>query len=315
MVKDYSEDLRWRIIYHQHIHGSSAKTTSDALFVSLDCVYKIRRVYKQTGRVGKRPRPGPGRTLTRRQQHILKAMVNSKPECYLDEYQEWFREVTGKRLSISCMCQYILRLGFIRQKMNIIAYERQEHARAEQIQFTSQIFQGDVRFLDESSKDNRTSQRMYGRFRKGTRRRSTIGHFVRRHRVSVLVGIDINGVVGSRVVEGAFNTDTFNAAFEQEFLPSLGSFANREPRSIVVCDNCRIHNGFLAMVRAKGAIVHFLPPYSPDYMPVEEVFFVMKAWLRRNTDFNEQYPKIALYRALEEVTARHAEYFFQLCGY
>jgi hypothetical protein len=107
---------------------------------------------------------------------------------------------------------------------------------------------------------------MYGQFRKGTRRRSTIGHFVRRHHV--LVGIDINGVVGSRVVEEVFNTDMFNTAFEQEFLPFLGSFANREPRSIVVCDNCRIQNGFLAMVLAKGVIVHFLPPYFPDDMPV-----------------------------------------------
>ena len=69
------------------------------------------------------------------------------------------------------------------------------------------------------------------------------------------------------------------------------------------------------MVRGRGGIVHFLPPYSPDYMPVEQVFCVMKAWLRRNRDTAEQRPVAVLYDALEDITPDHAAYFFEACGY
>ena len=127
----------------------------------------------------------------------------------------------------------------------------------------------------------------------------------------------MEGVVASFVVNGAYTAELFKFAFRQAFLAHVGNFAAGEPRSIVICDNCAIHKNqqFKDMVRARGGIVHFLPPYSPDYMPVEQVFAVMKAWLRRNRDRAEQAPIAALYDALDAITADHAAYFFQACGY
>ena len=97
----------------------------------------------------------------------------------------------------------------------------------------------------------------YCYFAKETRRPSGLGHFISfTFQVSLLAGIDISSVVRSLVVNRAYNSELFNFAFRSFFLDSIGSFANHEPRSIVVVDNCTIHNeDLIQMVRGKGGVV------------------------------------------------------------
>ena len=54
------------------------------------------------------------------------------------------------------------------------------------------------------------------------------------------------------------------------------------PHSVVVLDNCSIHHvpGVVEMIQEVGALVHFLPPYSPDYNPIEEAFLKVKVNLK-----------------------------------
>ena len=52
------------------------------------------------------------------QQQVLGTMVHSKPDLYLDECCDWFKEVTGNTISVKTMCIYLLRLGFTRRKVN-----------------------------------------------------------------------------------------------------------------------------------------------------------------------------------------------------
>ena len=56
---------------------------------------------------------------TDRENRILEAMIRSKPELYIDEYQDWFQTVTGTQISIATMCRSILRLGFTYKKVNL----------------------------------------------------------------------------------------------------------------------------------------------------------------------------------------------------
>ena len=58
------EDLRWRVIYHQHLYGSSKKETADCLFTSTAFVSKIRRLYRRYGDVSRQRRRGRQRILT-----------------------------------------------------------------------------------------------------------------------------------------------------------------------------------------------------------------------------------------------------------
>jgi len=62
----------------------------------------------------------------------------------------------------------------------------------------------------------------------------------------------------------------------------LMSFDGKNPHSVVVLDNCSIHDipGIVEMIQEVGALVHFLPPYSPDYSPIEEAFSKVKSNLK-----------------------------------
>ena len=59
-------------------------------------------------------------------------------------------------------------------------------------------------------------------------------------------------------------------------------FNGTNPHSVVVMDNCAIHHvhGIVEMIHEVGALVHFLPPYSPDYNPIEEAFSKVKCTLK-----------------------------------
>ena len=159
-------------------------------------------------------------------------------------------------------------------------------------------------------------QRTYGYFQKGTRRPSYLGHFIRKRKVSVLASVDMQSVIGYSVIEGSFNTELFNFMFQSMILPRVGSIADKEPRSVVILDNCRIHDSdeFIDMVRNKDGTVSFLPPYSPDFNPVEFLFRSMKAWLKRHLDYTFQEPKNALVDALE-ASSEQASSFFALSEY
>ena len=65
-------------------------------------------------------------------------------------------------------------------------------------------------------------------------------------------------------------------------LPHVMPYNGYNPNSIIVLDNCSIHHvsGALQCMEQKGSIVHFLPPYSPDYNPIELLFSKVKSALR-----------------------------------
>jgi len=59
------------------------------------------------------------------------------------------------------------------------------------------------------------------------------------------------------------------------------------PNSVVVCDNASAHHfdDLRAIIEARGCRLLYLPPYSPDFNPIEEGFSAMKAWIRGNNEF------------------------------
>ena len=66
--------------------------------------------------------------------------------------------------------------------------------------------------------------------------------------------------------------------FIQKYLPHLLPFDGINCHSVVVLDNCSIHHipEVAAMIEEVGAIVHYLPPYSPNFNPIEEAFSKVK---------------------------------------
>lgn len=92
------------------------------------------------------------------------------------------------------------------------------------------------------------------------------------------------------------------------------------PRSVLILDNCNTHksDALRDAVAAAGCILVFLPPYSPDFNPIEESFSCVKYWLRRHwPDFQDSlFPEIDLMEAcMQAVTAEKAAGWFRHSGY
>ena len=80
------------------------------------------------------------------------------------------------------------------------------------------------------------------------------------------------------MIDGPINGDLFQVYVEQVLAPTLS------PGDVVILDNLGSHKGRAARaaIRAKGAHIIFLPPYSPDLNPIEQVFAKLKHLMRKN---------------------------------
>lgn len=130
-------------------------------------------------------------------------------------------------------------------------------------------------FIDETwAKTNLA--RLRGRAPRGQRLVDQVpqGHW---KTTTLIAALDMDGVRCSMVVDGAVNADIFEAFVQQVLLPQL------EVGDVVVLDNLSSHKrrATRQIIEASGAQLLFLPPYSPDLNPIEQVFAKLKARLRK----------------------------------
>ena len=130
-------------------------------------------------------------------------------------------------------------------------------------------------FIDETWASTKMA-RTRGRAPKGERLRAAIphGHW----KTTTFVGaLTIRGMIAPFVLDGPINRDAFETYVEKVLVPEL------IPGDVVIMDNLSSHKGqrVEAMIEAGGATLRFLPPYSPDFNPIENAFAKLKANLRK----------------------------------
>ena len=114
------------------------------------------------------------------------------------------------------------------------------------------------------------------------------------------------------VVVGGTTREVFEAYVERILVPTL------RPGQIVVMDNLAAHKGerVRKLIEAQGCEPLYLPPYSPDFNPIEEAFSKVKSFLRKAGARTREALVEALGAALEAVTDEDAQgCFFQHCSY
>jgi len=96
------------------------------------------------------------------------------------------------------------------------------------------------------------------------------------HTLTFLAALRIDALTEPCVVDGPINGTIFRAYIEQFLVPTL------RPGDIVVLDNLGSHRSQVVRtsIRDAGAKLAFLPPYSPDLNPIEQVFAKVKHWMR-----------------------------------
>jgi transposase len=95
--------------------------------------------------------------------------------------------------------------------------------------------------------------------------------------LTFLAALRCDGITAPFVLDGPINRLSFEAYVEQVLVPTL------KPRDVVIMDNLNSHKGDAVwrMIRKAGAHLLFLPAYSPDLNPIEQVFAKLKTFLRK----------------------------------
>ena len=128
---------------------------------------------------------------------------------------------------------------------------------------------------------------------------------------TLIAALGIAGVTCSTVVDGAVNGEVFEAFVEQVLAPAL------QPGDVVVLDNLSSHKRQRTreLIEAAGATLEFLPPYSPDFNPIELVFAKVKQLLRSLACRTRETLWNLMQSVLDQVTASDAANCFRHCGY
>jgi transposase len=131
-----------------------------------------------------------------------------------------------------------------------------------------------VVFVDETWASTNMARR-YGRSPKGTRLVCPIphGHW---KTTTFVAALRVDGLGAPMVIDGAMTGDLFVAYVEQILVPTL------RPGDVVVMDNLICHKRVAAVraIEGAGCTVRYLPPYSPDFNPIELAFSKLKGILR-----------------------------------
>jgi transposase len=166
-----------------------------------------------------------------------------------------------------------------------------------------------VVFIDETwAKTNMT--RTYGRSERGTRLVESIP-YGRWETTTFLGAMRSTGFVAPLCVEGAINGTLFQAWVEQHLVKVL------RPGDIVVMDNLSSHKGahVIAAIEAAGAVVRYLPPYSPDLNPIELAFSKFKKLLRDGAERTTEKLWQLCGQVLDLFTETECRNYLRHCGY
>jgi len=152
--------------------------------------------------------------------------------------------------------------------------------------------------------------RLHGRAPRGQRLRASVphGHW----KTTTFVGaLRLSGMTAPMVLDGPMDGAWFLAYVKQVLIPTLS------PGDVVILDNLPAHKGAAvrAAIEAAGASLLFLPPYSPDFNPIENAFSKFKAYLRKAAARTVDQLWSAIADAIDAYTPQECANYFTAAGY
>jgi transposase len=164
-------------------------------------------------------------------------------------------------------------------------------------------------FLDETGASTNMIRR-YGRCARGERLVAAApwGHW---KTTTFVAGLRASGVIAPFVLDGPMTGEVFRAYVEHMLAPALS------PGDVVVMDNLAAHKvaGIREVIQAIGASVLYLPPYSPDLNPIEQVFAKLKTMLRSAAARTRDELWDTIGQALDAFPEPECQNYLAHCGY
>lgn len=164
-------------------------------------------------------------------------------------------------------------------------------------------------FLDETGASTKMA-RLRGRAQRGERCRASVphGHW---KTTTLVAGLRLGGITAPGLIDGAMDGEMFTLYAEHFLAPALSD------GDIVILDNLPAHRvkGARKAIEAAGATMLFLPPYSPDFNPIEQAFAKIKTLLRKAAARTVEALETAIAAALDAFSHEECTNYFENSGY
>lgn len=243
----------------------------------------------------------------------LEAAINEKPDRILRELATWFLDTAGRVISISGLCRNLRVAGYrLRSKVTLAAErgsERWLKLRREYLAAVAGIDSSKLVFLDESGCQI-GMQRPNAWRRAGT---TVLSRSVRnRGTVTTILGaMSERGLIAVMYGEGATTGEVFLSYVATVLVPEL------RLGDVVVMDNLGAHKTVAVAdaIKAAGASILLLPPYSPELNPIEHTWSKLKTIVRRLAPQCLTSLHAGIDQSVREIRAIDAQAWFAHCRY
>ena len=307
-MQPLSNDLRQRILNAVDNREGSRRKLAARFKVNTSTITRLLRLRRQTGSFGPRPHGGgTAPTLDQDGLERLRGLVKETPDATLDA----LKQSLGIGGTIMIVWRGLRKLGITLKKKSPHASERDtpevQKKRRSFRRKIKPIEPGRLVFVDETGVTTAMTP-TYGRAPRGERVEASAP--ASWESVTVIAALGLDGVRAPLAFPGAVNAPTFQTYVEQVLVPAL------RPGDVVVFDNLKSHLSptVFEAIEDAGASVLPLPPYSPDYTPIEEMFSKFKQFLRRVGARAKEHLYEAIGEGLREVTDQDILGWFRHAG-
>lgn len=280
MTAALSRALRGRVVRAVG-EGSSIRAAALRFEVSPSAAVKLMKRVRETGSLLPGPIGGHRRPVLEPHADLVRTIVAEKAGITVAEVQVALQKRGIVVKTLSTISLMLHRLGCrIKKSMRAAEQDRPDVARERDRWRVWQRYMDADRFvfLDETGASTNMT-RLFGWAPRGERLIDTTphGHW---KTTTFVAGLRGGGIIAPLVVDGAITGDLFRAYVEQMLAPILA------PGDVVVMDNLAVHKvpGIRQAIQAAGVSLLYLPPYSPDFNPIEQFFARLKSLLRKAED-------------------------------
>jgi transposase len=307
-MKPLSHDLRERIVAAVDNREGSRRDIARRFQIDVSCITRLLQLRRQTGSLDPRPHGGGKRSMLDHDGlERLRDLAQERLDATLQELRQHLN-ISG---SIMIVWRGLRELDITRKKKTQHADERHRP----DVQKKRRSFRRKVKsiepkrpvFVDETGVTTAMTP-AYGRAPRGERAVDSAP--ASWESITVIAAVGLDGVRTPLAFPGATNESAFRSYVEEVLVPAL------HQEDVVVFDNLAAHlkPGVTEAIERVGASVLPLPPYSPDYIPIEEMFSKVKEFLRRVGARTTGNLYEAIGEALREVTVQDILGWFRQAG-
>jgi len=244
---------------------------------------------------------------------FLLPLIEAEPDMTIERMRERLLEDRGVRASTGTIWTFLdrCRLTFKKKSAHASEQERPDVLKRREEWFDGQLDLDPWKlvFIDETWASTNMAP-LRGWAPEGERLRVGIphGHW---KRTTFIAGLRLTGLTAPMTIDGSINGASFLDYVKRILIPTLS------PGDIVVADNLSSHKSdqVREAIEAAGAKLRFLPPYSPDFNPIEKAFSKLKALLRRAAERSVEALQRTIMRLARLFTPTECANFFAACGY